>query len=1693
MTNKENNIKINNKIEDKNNNKNNNENSLKNQKVLKLNPKFIKIDKNSTNQIQSKIKNEKKNVIDKSLWIPDNIVDYCYNCDKQFTTILNRKHHCRICGKIFCSNCLNKFLDINIYNEKSEIKVCSACQQNYSNLIKILVNNLIEYKDNDNKLCFETKLENYIKNNINNKSINFDENSEKNYDKILNNIYNYLADNIIKKILEDNNISQKYINIIPNIVKKVIENIQPSIEYLKDNININNYIKIKTIKYKNESLCSLLDGYVMQKNVLNKKMKTSFDNPKILILNSGIALSKSNFEEKNNYKDEYYNIISKKILKIKPNIIIIEEKIDNKIFEYFEKNKQSNEENMIIITDVNKKKLNNIARCVKTFIVPNVDLVDKQIKLGQCEKFLIKKLIVENNSNKNNNYNSIITKNEYNLMIFEGCGKILYNSLILSGPDIEELKKIKILLKNSILPTIRDLYLQTFIIKFFNIDIINIADKDEFNINNNFNNIIEQNFHINLNNDDLNKNNEKNIIERNYFNDFKYGFDIEILNFLNKNNKLKTNVLLLNSLNEEYVNSKNEKIEIPLNESIFDDNSSTINQQQLLEIKNIPQNEREIIKSVYHICKFLQMDMKHYSSNIIEEKSLGQLIIDLCMEKEEKCEDCHNKMENHSYFLYKNNGCIKISNINSLDRANEQINNILNYEIGNFLNNKEKDEIINNNKYDIENFNIISFGFCDICKKIITPTINFSNEIFMFSASKFYKHFFFNHNVKNYEIFHHSKLNIEHEHYSYKNITRFFITKFGGLKFNFENYIKYNIIEHQLNILDNDSHINNNLIIKKLIITKTKIVSMLNDLICIFNYHLDYLEKMDLNPKLENISKNLQNYILDLLKYCNYLNEQKNILCDNNYFDDYLNVDYITFEFYKIFVLLKLQSNKITKMIRKLTKENFYEYIRDILTIKKENEKEYDNLSDFSSNSINNKKSIKSKKKDNKSNSSDEEEDFDNIFLMDKNGEILNENDNEEINNNNNEEMNNNNNEEINNNNNEENNNEELNNNNNEETNNNNNEEINNSYKNNIEENKIDNNEENNIDKEIIKEENEINKSKKNIESKDEQENDNKFANVKTNDEQTENNILKKSTNKNTSFNIKNLEEKFKLINKTLKKYISTIKDQIDEKNYFIEILENLIYNPQEHSNFYISAQKNDICSLISYALTSDNYLKAITNNNKIKLYEIEKILNEKNIKNNNNLFKTSLLFDIDEYNYLYNNEKDNEKIKKILETEYHCEETQHFIYKKNFQFNKYINEICKEFKNINNNIENNVDKKLDENNIFSDFDLDSLKSNCYKYKETLEDIFKMYKNYKKEKNINNNPTQFRTSLLNNIASNIRNSFNPSNSNYNNEDNNNLNNKENINNNNINKQNTFLSLFNNYNLDDIKKKFKFKKITFKENSLSEENLKIKIFFPKQFECLRILYCATYKQFLKSIMKSNVWADVSGGKSKAGFSKSFDDKYVIKILSKFEFKMFIDNAENYFLHNYTYLFHKMPSAITKILGAYKIKINNEQSSYCVIMENLFYNLNPEKLILKAYDLKGSMINRYIKEKKEGKVLLDTNFLEDFKGQPLIVDNYAYNLIISAIKNDANVFKNSMKVIDYSLLCIIIKEKNNDNEFEQYLNLGILDYFRKYTWDKHLEHYGKKLLNFTTKENPTIIKPENYSKRFLRKIEKYFIGF
>jgi 1-phosphatidylinositol-3-phosphate 5-kinase len=313
--------------------------------------------------------------------------------------------------------------------------------------------------------------------------------------------------------------------------------------------------------------------------------------------------------------------------------------------------------------------------------------------------------------------------------------------------------------------------------------------------------------------------------------------------------------------------------------------------------------------------------------------------------------------------------------------------------------------------------------------------------------------------------------------------------------------------------------------------------------------------------------------------------------------------------------------------------------------------------------------------------------------------------------------------------------------------------------------------------------------------------------------------------------------------------------------------------------------------------------------------------------------------------------------------------------------------------------------------------------------------------------------------------------------------------------------------------EDFNKKFPFTSIgTFAEENISPSELKITSLYTKHFEALRILYCASYFDFLHSIMKSKEWSSVTGGKSKAHFFKSWDEKYVVKCLSEMEFKMFIDSCFHYFVHNNKYFFFKMPSSLVKVLGAYKIKIKSTKKNvyYCVIMENLNYLLNPKNYNIVTYDLKGSSINRYVKEKENGRVLMDTNFLEDFLGEPLALDQKIYTLFLCSISNDTKICT-TMEVIDYSLLCVIVDakeennndenkdtdnenkiifEKNNNEEKIKYIRLGVLDYFRKYTWDKQLETFGKTIIHKF--KDPTIINPKKYEERFFKKLSSYFIG-
>lgn len=58
------------------------------------------------NDLSASIMIENKN----NAWVEDNMVTECFMCKRKFGWILNRKHHCRSCGNIFCGRCVNKIV-----------------------------------------------------------------------------------------------------------------------------------------------------------------------------------------------------------------------------------------------------------------------------------------------------------------------------------------------------------------------------------------------------------------------------------------------------------------------------------------------------------------------------------------------------------------------------------------------------------------------------------------------------------------------------------------------------------------------------------------------------------------------------------------------------------------------------------------------------------------------------------------------------------------------------------------------------------------------------------------------------------------------------------------------------------------------------------------------------------------------------------------------------------------------------------------------------------------------------------------------------------------------------------------------------------------------------------------------------------------------------------------------------------------------------------------------------------------------------------------------------------------------------------------------------------------------------------------------------------------------------------------------
>ncbi|TDG46399.1 hypothetical protein AWZ03_007173 [Drosophila navojoa] len=233
------------------------------------------------------------------------------------------------------------------------------------------------------------------------------------------------------------------------------------------------------------------------------------------------------------------------------------------------------------------------------------------------------------------------------------------------------------------------------------------------------------------------------------------------------------------------------------------------------------------------------------------------------------------------------------------------------------------------------------------------------------------------------------------------------------------------------------------------------------------------------------------------------------------------------------------------------------------------------------------------------------------------------------------------------------------------------------------------------------------------------------------------------------------------------------------------------------------------------------------------------------------------------------------------------------------------------------------------------------------------------------------------------------------------------------------------------------------------------------------------------------LSSSVQWEARGGKSGSRFCKTLDDRFVLKEMGKREMALFENFAPEYF----EYIAkcqqqQQQPTLLAKIFGVFKVSIKKKDSfveKSLLVMENLFYGCD----ISDKFDLKGSERNRLVDPTNmNGEiVLLDENLVQMSWSKPLYVLSHSKTVLRDALQRDAS-FLERNEIMDYSLLVGLDDKRNM-------LVLGIIDYIRTFTLDKKLESMLKQTgLLGGGMGKPTIVAPQPYKQRFIDAMDRYF---
>jgi 1-phosphatidylinositol-3-phosphate 5-kinase len=180
----------------------------------------------------------------------------------------------------------------------------------------------------------------------------------------------------------------RWINRLLTLGTRACATVDPNVKK-GDLLDIRPYCKIKVIAGGSYEDCAYISGVLFRKTVSHKRMAREIENPRIMLLGGGIEFTRTenriaSLETLFEQEEKYMEILVGKILKLKPDVLIVGRSVSRRAQELLLN------ADVVLVQRVKTNLLNRISRQTGATVISSTDHVMNQFGakvLGKCNRF----------------------------------------------------------------------------------------------------------------------------------------------------------------------------------------------------------------------------------------------------------------------------------------------------------------------------------------------------------------------------------------------------------------------------------------------------------------------------------------------------------------------------------------------------------------------------------------------------------------------------------------------------------------------------------------------------------------------------------------------------------------------------------------------------------------------------------------------------------------------------------------------------------------------------------------------------------------------------------------------------------------------------------------------------------------------------------------------------------------------------------------------------------------------------------------------------------------------------------------------------------------------------------------------------------------------------------------------------------